>query len=375
MERRLGLAIVALGALSAAALAQSQSVVTLPLSPPVKKETKEEKAEPAKAAPKPAEQTAAIAPKPDAPVAPQALFRLPAPAFTTEPIFPSTLTIDPDSMPRPEIDRALLEARQKAAAKPPMPQPKPPVPALVAPPTSAAAAETRPRRGVMEPIDDYRPGPPSSVVVDPSALERTLTATNEKSAVPPMPRAKPAAPTLQVAAATEAARPQRRGVMEPIDDYRPPTRSAATTQPSEPSLLTAEEKPASAPPMEPKPALPKPGKEKKAPPRGEIVPAGDVPAAKMSNAAQGKAPTFRCFVRDVTAHYDRTHIRCYNKAKGKLFFFAVDTNQPISATVVSKGLAAMQTGQPATIAFAPEAELNPANCAPANCRRLIDIQN
>jgi hypothetical protein len=374
MERRLGLAIVALGALSVTALAQSQSVVTLPLNPPVKKETKEEKAESAKKPPKAAEQTAAIAPKPDTPVAPQALFRLPAPTFTTEPIFPSTLTIDPDSMPRPEIDRALLEARQKAAAKPPMPQPKPPVPALAAPATTAAAIETHPRRGVMEPIDDYRPSPRSSVIVDPSALERTLTTTNEKSAVPPMPRAKPPAPAVQVAAAAEGKRPLRRGEMEPIDDYRPAKRMATTEQPPEASLATPEEKPVSAPTTEPKPALPKSVMEKKTPTRNEIMPAGDAPASKMFKAAPGKATTFRCFVRDVTAHYDRTHIRCYNKAKGKLYFFAVDTNQPISATVVSKGLAAMQAGEPATISFAPEADLNPANCAPANCRRLIDIQ-
>lgn len=373
MERRLGLAIVALGALSMAALAQSQSVVTLPLNPPVKKEAEEQKAEPAKTPPKPAEQTAAIAPKPDAPVAPQALFRLPAPAFTTEPIFPPSLTIDPDSLPRPEIDRALLEAKQKSAAKTPMPQPKPPVPALSVAASSSAPVEPRQRRGVMEPIDDYRP-PRSSVVVDPSALERTLTPTNAKPASIPLPRAKPDAPALQESAVAEGGRPLRRGVMEPIDDYRPQKRTPAAATPPEASLVTAEEEPVDAP-AEPKPAPPQPGAGKKASPHSGIMSAGDAPAGKMFTAKQGKATTFRCFVRDVTAHYDRTHVRCYNKAKGKLYFFAVDTSQPISATVVSKGLAAMQTGQPATIAFAPEAELNPANCAPANCRRLIDIQN
>jgi hypothetical protein len=104
-------------------------------------------------------------------------------------------------------------------------------------------------------------------------------------------------------------------------------------------------------------------------------PIDDVPGPRALVTKPGHASTFRCFVRDVMAFYDRTHIRCYNKAKNKLNFFAVDTAQPISASVVSKGLAAMQAGKPATITFAPESDLNPSNCAAANCRRLIDIQN
>lgn len=88
-----------------------------------------------------------------------------------------------------------------------------------------------------------------------------------------------------------------------------------------------------------------------------------------------KPPSFRCFVRDVMAFYDRTHVRCYNKARGKVIFFAVDTSQPIAKTVLSKALNGMQMGKPVTITFAPTADLNPTNCNAENCRRLLDIRN
>lgn len=89
----------------------------------------------------------------------------------------------------------------------------------------------------------------------------------------------------------------------------------------------------------------------------------------------GKPPSFRCSVRGVMAFQDRTHIRCYNKVQGRVSYFAVDTNQPVASTVVSKALAAMQSGKPLMIAFAPEADLNPPNCGPQDCRRLIDVEN
>lgn len=107
---------------------------------------------------------------------------------------------------------------------------------------------------------------------------------------------------------------------------------------------------------------------------GEMAPVDDIPGGKLYKAEPGKAPLFRCFVRDVMAFYDRTHVRCYNKARGKLNFFAVDTNQPVAATVLEKGLAAMKSGKPVTISFAPGSDLNPSNCERANCRRLIDIK-
>ncbi len=75
------------------------------------------------------------------------------------------------------------------------------------------------------------------------------------------------------------------------------------------------------------------------------------------------------------AFYDRTHVRCYNKARGKIMFFAVDTGQPIAATVLSKALNGIQMGKPVTITFAPASDLNPSNCDRANCRRLLDIKN
>lgn len=88
----------------------------------------------------------------------------------------------------------------------------------------------------------------------------------------------------------------------------------------------------------------------------------------------GKPPSFRCFVRDVMAFYDRTHVRCYNK-RGKINFFAVDTSQPIAATVLYKALSGMQNGKPVTITYAPGSDLNPSNCDKTDCRRLLDIRN
>ena len=75
------------------------------------------------------------------------------------------------------------------------------------------------------------------------------------------------------------------------------------------------------------------------------------------------------------AFYDRTHVRCYNKARSKFMFFAVDTGQPIAATVLSKALNAIQLGKPVTITYAPSRDLNPSNCDRTNCRRLLDIKN
>jgi hypothetical protein len=338
MQRRFVLAITLLGALSATALAwAADSVITIPLSAPAK--PKAEEAKPAKTDKK---TTVAVAPAAE-PMSPQAIVTIPAPEFSTEPLFAPGLNLEADAFPTPAVDPALiegkeaevkeieqpaprkerLEARPQPAplpsprAMPPMPQPKPALPTLKEQATAAAVAPAaepavRPlRRGEMEPIDDYRPPKRQSVIVDSSVLDRTLMPTNEKPAKVPLPQAKPAAPKPQ-------AKVLARGEMEPIDD---------------------------------------------------------VPGPRALKTKPGEASTFRCFVRDVMAFYDRTHIRCYNKAKSKLNFFAVDTGQPISASVVSKGLAAMQAGKPATITFAPEADLNPSNCAAANCRRLIDIQN
>ena len=45
-------------------------------------------------------------------------------------------------------------------------------------------------------------------------------------------------------------------------------------------------------------------------------------------------------------------MRCYNKVQGKVYYFAVDTNQPVASTVVAKALTAMQTGKPLGIVLA-----------------------
>lgn len=126
------------------------------------------------------------------------------------------------------------------------------------------------------------------------------------------------------------------------------------------------------------PAKPKPPKVKSKPKLAPANPPGDErddPSLAKDEAGSGKPPSFRCFVRDVMAFYDRTHVRCYNKARGKFIFFAVDTGQPIASTLFAKALNAIQLGKPVTIAYAPGSDLNPSNCDPANCRRLLDIKN
>jgi hypothetical protein len=125
------------------------------------------------------------------------------------------------------------------------------------------------------------------------------------------------------------------------------------------------------PPPKPKPAKAR-AKPKPVEPEEDDL---EEAAAPGQPASSGKPPSFRCFVRDVMAFYDRTHVRCYNKARGKIMFFAVDTGQPIAATVLSKALNGIQLGKPVTIVFAPASDLNPSNCEVKNCRRLLDIKN
>ena len=88
-----------------------------------------------------------------------------------------------------------------------------------------------------------------------------------------------------------------------------------------------------------------------------------------------KPLTHRCFVRDVMAFYDRTHVRCYIPARGKFMFFAVDTSQPVAETLLNKAWRSMRSGKPLTITYAPTPDLNPTSCDQQNCRRLIDVLN
>lgn len=83
----------------------------------------------------------------------------------------------------------------------------------------------------------------------------------------------------------------------------------------------------------------------------------------------------RCFVRDVMAFYDRTHVRCYNAAEGRLSYFAVDTGQPVAETLLLKAWKSMRSGKPLQLKYAPTPDLNPPNCKARDCRRLIDVAN
>ncbi len=122
--------------------------------------------------------------------------------------------------------------------------------------------------------------------------------------------------------------------------------------------------------MQPVPNDPEPSKPKKRIPKLSV----DIDDEGQLTAPL-KPPSHRCFVRDVMAFYDRTHVRCYNHARGKFNFFAVDTGQPVAETVLLKAWRSMRSGKPLTITYAPSSDLNPVNCSKSDCRRLLDVLN
>lgn len=210
----------------------------------------------------------------------------------------------------------------------PLPPPKPQPKKLTQPPVAS------PEPVVAEPKQQPKKLIPAPVAQPEPKAQPVLVA--EPKHPTPMPREKPRAAT-----------------MEPVDDVKPSSlrkiREAAL-----PALAPQEA-----------PATPR---------TVEVQPVDDLKPGTLRAAPDGKPPSFRCLVRDVMAFSDRTHVRCHNKVQG-VSYFAVDTNQPVAETVLTKALAAMKSGKPITIAFAPDNDLNPANCGPKNCRRLIDIEN
>jgi hypothetical protein len=120
-------------------------------------------------------------------------------------------------------------------------------------------------------------------------------------------------------------------------------------------------------PNDPEPVRPAKPKEPK--------PAADGETGAAGPEELDKPMAHRCFVRDVMVFYDRTHVRCYNPARGKYNFFAVDTSQPVAETLLNKAWKSMRSGKPLTITYAPTPDLNPTGCDVQNCRRLIDVLN
>jgi len=175
-----------------------------------------------------------------------------------------------------------------------------------------------------------------------------LPPAKEAKAAPPKSQA-PAVPAPQDVLETPVPEPEPAPAVPTISA---PPQPKAKPRPPEPKAAIAEE-----------------------PEAVEMDPVDDMPGGRPIPTPPGGAPTARCFVRDVMAFYDRTHVRCYNKLRGKIVFFAVDTSQPVAATVLSKALKGMQTGKPVTITYAPGTDLNPSNCGRKDCRRLLDIQN
>jgi hypothetical protein len=249
---------------------------------------------------------------------------------------------------------------------------KAPLPRKAKPPAETAATTVVPAQETAQPSA-------SGVVTSASSETPSVTIPLAPPAAQPLTPVQPVA----VAAPPATAEPPK---VEPVKTEPPKTETAlappepAKGEPAKADAPKTETALAPPPPREPivktvvpqplaKPKLEKPKAKPKLTPAKTAKPE----AVAAIEPASSKPPAFRCFVRDVMAFYDRTHVRCYNKARGQIAFFAVDTAQPISATVLSKALNGMQMGKPVTIVFAPGADLNPSNCDVKNCRRLLDI--
>jgi hypothetical protein len=239
-----------------------------------------------------------------------------------------------------------LEAPPAPTLEPALPtNPELFVPDLTSPLPKPQVAEPKPQPKKLTPAATPQPAP---IVAEPKKLVPAAAPPHEPKAQPalgsgpkypaPMPREKPRAAT-----------------MEPVDDVKPASlRKARDAAP--PALA----------PQEPQEA---PAAWRAI----EMQPVEDRKPSALRAAPDGKPPSFRCVVRDVMAFSDRTHVRCQNKFEG-VGTFAVNTDQPVAETVLKKALAAVRSGKPITIAFAPEIDLNPPNCG-NDCRRLIDIEN
>jgi hypothetical protein len=237
-----------------------------------------------------------------------------------------------EAPPAPTLDPALPTTPElfvpdlAVPLPPPKPQPQPKklaTPPVASPEPLIAEPKQQPKKLIPAPVAQPEPKAPPGLVAEPKRAT-------------PMPREKP-----------------RAASMEPVDDVKPGSLRKAREAP--PPALARQEAPAT-------------------PRTVEIQPVDDLKPGALRAAPDGKPPSFLCSVRDVMAFSDRTHVRCHNKVQG-VSYFAVDTNQPVAETVVTKALAAMKSGKPITIAFAPDADLNPSNCGPQDCRRLIDIEN
>ena len=256
----------------------------------------------------------------------------------------------------PKSPQAILEETPVAMTAPktePVPELPPP-----AAPTLNPALPTNPELFLPE----LKPG---------AELPKPTRKQPAPKLIAPKPAALPAAPPPPPPAPAPEVKPVRTGIveMQPIDDGPPELkakRARSTLVAVQPAAEAIVPTTVSAPVPKPKPKAPSPG---------EMKPVQDFSAGTLRATRDGAPPTFRCFVRDVMAFYDRTHVRCYNKVQGKVYFFAVDTSQPVAETVLVKALAAMKSGKPLTIAFAPETDLNPSNCGKKDCRRIIDIEN
>jgi hypothetical protein len=234
------------------------------------------------------------------------------PAPTLDPALPTTPELFVPDLTTP-LPPPKLQPQPKKLTPPPVASPEP----LVTEP------KPQPKKLIPAPVTQPEPKAPPVLVAEPKHQT-------------PMPREKPRAAT-----------------MEPVDDVKP--NSLRQAREAAPPALAPQEAPAT-------------------PRTAEIQPVDDLKPGTLRAAPDGKPPSFRCLVRDVMAFSDRTHVRCRNNVQG-VSYFAVDTNQPVAETVLTKALAAMKSGKPITIAFAPDVDLNPPNCGGKDCRRLIDIEN
>ena len=254
----------------------------------------------------------------------------------TEPKSPQDILAEPTPVAMQSAERPVevpsLEPPPAPTLEPALPtNPELFVPDLTLPPPKPKLAEPKPQPKKLPPAATSQPAPVSA----------------------PEPKAQPAFSGGPKYATAEPREKPRAATMEPIDDVKP--KSLRKAPDANPPGLAPQDEPAKARAV-------------------EMKPIDDTKSGALSAAPDGKPPSFRCLVRDVMASHDRTQVRCRNNVQG-VSYFAVNTNQPFAETVLTKALAAMKTGRPITIAFAPDVDLNPPNCGGKDCRRLLDIEN
>jgi hypothetical protein len=88
-----------------------------------------------------------------------------------------------------------------------------------------------------------------------------------------------------------------------------------------------------------------------------------------------------CTVGEVAVYYNRVHIFCSGPAvtdisdgAGGIRFFALAISDPMAAHAVTIASAALVSGRPISLTYAPGASNNPEGCAAHDCRKIANVR-